>query len=113
MKTVADLINSGFALVYLGGGLVAIALLGWYGLKGVIRNWGVRWRSGEACPVCGKPLELGRGRSVLTLGRPVPWLRCTGWPKCDFSTRRVTTLPKAANENARQAFRPPGAGSIQ
>ncbi len=47
------------------------------------------WRAGDPCPHCGKPLAFGHGRSIVTLGRPVPWLRCEGWPKCEFSTQRI------------------------
>jgi ssDNA-binding Zn-finger/Zn-ribbon topoisomerase 1 len=42
-------------------------------------------RAGSPCPICGKPLELGRARSLLTLFLKRYWLRCSGWPHCDFA----------------------------
>ncbi len=47
------------------------------------------------CPHCGKPLNLFRARSVMTLFARRLYLRCQGWPRCDFYVRYK---PRAAND---------------
>lgn len=42
-------------------------------------------RDGEPCPSCGKPLERGRARSVLTLFVKCEWLRCSSGMECGFA----------------------------
>jgi ssDNA-binding Zn-finger/Zn-ribbon topoisomerase 1 len=37
------------------------------------------------CPICGKPLRIRYGRSLITLFVEMPWVVCEGWPKCEYS----------------------------
>lgn len=99
MLSAINVLNASYAVIPIAG----VALVAVYSIKKVARSWGMRWRAGDPCPHCGKPLEAGAGRLIVTLGRRVPWLRCEGWPRCDFVTRRIA-MPVAANENARQRF---------
>jgi hypothetical protein len=53
------------------------------------------WREGDACPDCSKgKLVAVNARSVLTLGRLVPYLLCDGYPRCGFATRRIASGPE-------------------
>ena len=53
-----------------------------------------RYHEGDTCPACGKrKLYAATGYSVLTLGRPKPWLLCEGYPRCGFATRRIAPTP--------------------
>jgi hypothetical protein len=36
------------------------------------------------CPLCGRPLRLIAGRSLLTLFRLRYWLVCEGAPRCEY-----------------------------
>jgi len=71
--------------------IVGVATVAACSIKETARTRGMRWRVGDPCPHCGKPLAAGTGRSIVTLGRRVPWLRCEGWPRCDFATRRIAS----------------------
>ena len=38
-------------------------------------------------PDCGKPLDLYHARSLMTLFARRLFLRCQGWPRCEFYAR--------------------------
>jgi len=96
MSAATHILNLIYNSTYLLALILAAVILAGHVIRETARNWGISWSAGDACPHCGKPLSAGIGRSLATLWRTVPWLRCDGWPKCDFSTRRVDIARPAA-----------------
>jgi hypothetical protein len=95
MSTTGHILNLIFNSYYLLALGLAVVLFTAHTLRELVHTRGMRWSAGEPCPHCGKPMAAGTGRSIGTIWRPVPWLRCEGWPKCDFSTRRIAVARPA------------------